>query len=112
MPRRSPEATHIERLKEVGHYALGVEWGDHHESILPYKSVRGACECEACGVTEPPAVHTPEAERPATLQVLGGRSLFIRWADGHESVLLLEAVRDLCRCARCAGEPEYPISGR
>src|SRR6266403_1329894 len=56
---RSADATHIEKLTEVGRYALGVLWGDRHETLL-----------------------------------------------------LLEEVRALCRCARCAGEPEYPISGR
>lgn len=109
---RSADATHVERLSEVGRYALGVLWGDKHDSILPYRSLRIACPCEACGnapPTEPPA---PDAARPVKLELLGGRSLFIGWADGHETVLLLDELRDLCRCARCAGEPDYPISGR
>src|SRR5438477_606977 len=48
----------------------------------------------------------------ARVEVLGDRSLFLGWGDGHETLLLLEEVRARCRCARCAGEPEYPISGR
>ena len=36
----------------------------------------------------------------------------VRWADGHETWLLVSELRDLCRCARCAGEPDYPISGQ
>jgi len=52
------------------------------------------------------------AERLARVEVLGDGSLFLGWGDGHETLLLLEEVRALCRCARCAGEPEYPISGR
>src|SRR5213594_2281215 len=112
MSRRHPDATRIERLKEVGRYALGVEWGDRHESILPYKNLRLACPCDACTSAAPAASLTPEAERPVDFQVLGDRSLFIRWADGHETLLLVEEVRDLCRCARCVGEPDFPISGR
>ncbi|TMA69744.1 MAG: DUF971 domain-containing protein [Deltaproteobacteria bacterium] len=107
-----PDATHIERLKEVGRYALGVEWGDRHESILPYKNLRLACPCDACTAAAPDASLAPEAERPVDFQVLGDRSLFIRWADAHETLLLVEEVRNLCRCARCVGEPDFPISGR
>jgi DUF971 family protein len=106
------EATRIERLKEVGRYALGVEWGDRHDSILPYRSLRRACPCEACEGTPPDAQLAAGAEQPSRLEVLGGESLFVRWADGHETLLLLEEVRGLCRCARCVGEPDYPISGR
>jgi DUF971 family protein len=112
VPKRSPDATHVERLSEVGRYALGVLWGDKHDSILPYRNLRSACPCETCGgasASEPPA---PDAARPVKLELIGGRSLFIGWADGHETVMLLDEVRDLCRCARCAGEPDYPISGR
>jgi len=46
------------------------------------------------------------------VEVLGEQSVFLRWADGHETVLLTEELRALCRCAYCAGEPENPISGR
>jgi DUF971 family protein len=109
MPSRPPEATHVERLSEVGRYALGVAWGDRHDSILPYRSVRAACPCETCAEGQPPG--SSEAERPVRIEVLGERSLFVRWGDGHETVLLLEELRDLCRCARCAGEPDYPVSG-
>jgi DUF971 family protein len=111
MPPRSADATHVERLTEVGRYALGVQWGDRHDSILPYRSLRRACPCDACAAVagaEPPS---PEAERLVRVEVLGERSVFLRWADGHETLLLLEELRDLCRCARCVGEPDYPLSG-
>jgi DUF971 family protein len=111
MSPRPPEATRIERLTEVGRYALGVEWGDRHDSILPYRSLRRACPCEACTALGPEAVATPEAERPLRVEILGGQSVFLRWADGHETVLLLEELRGLCRCARCVAEPDFPISG-
>lgn len=108
-PARSADATRIERLTEVGRYALGVVWGDQHDSILPFKALRGACPCETCVARAPVP---PDGERLVRVEPLGGRSLFLRWGDGHETLLLLEEVRDLCRCARCVGEPEYPISGR
>jgi DUF971 family protein len=98
-------------VKAVGRYAVGIEWGDRHDSIIPYRSLRRACPCESC-TTAPGADPPAEGEQIRDVQVLGDRSMFLRWGDGHESVLLLEEVRDLCRCARCVGEPEYPISGR
>jgi DUF971 family protein len=110
--QRSPEATHVERLSEVGRYALGVQWGDGHDSILPYRNLRRACPCEPCAAMRADATLPPEAERLAQAQVIGGRSAFLRWGDGHETLLLLDELRALCRCARCVGEPDYPISGR
>jgi len=92
----------------VGRYALGVLWGDGHDSILPYRSLRRACPCEACGAAAPEAP-APDAERPVRLQLIGEQSLFVGWADGHETLLLLAELRDLCRCARCAGEPDLPL---
>ena len=112
MATRAPDATRVERLKEVGRYALGVDWGDGHDSILPYRNLRQACPCEQCAGEAPEPGRPAAADQPADVQLLGGRSLFVRWADGHETLLLVEEVRDLCRCARCVAEPEYPISGR
>ncbi len=101
----------MEKLTQVGRYALGVVWGDRHDSILPFRNLRRACPCATCTAAPPPAL-APEAEQLSRAEVLGERSLFLRWADGHETLLLLDDVRALCRCARCVGEPEYPISGR
>lgn len=105
-------AAAIEKLSEVGRYALGVAWSDGHDSILPFRTLRGACPCDTCAASAAPASDSPAAERPARLDVIGDRSVFFRWADGHETVLLVEEMRALCRCARCVGEPDYPISGR
>jgi DUF971 family protein len=98
----------IEKLTEVGRYALGVVWADGHDSILPFKNLRRACPCDTCAA----APSEGGVERLARVEVLGDRSLFLRWADGHETLLLLDEVRALCRCARCVGEPDYPITGR
>jgi DUF971 family protein len=105
------DALRIDKLTQVGRYALGVQWGDGHDSILPHRNIRRACSCEACAAA-PAAELAPTAETPALVDVLGARSIFIRWADGHETWLLVSELRDLCRCARCAGEPNYPISGQ
>ena len=102
----------VEKLTEVGRYALGVVWGDGHDSILPHRTIRRACPCDACTAGDPAAASTPAAEQPVRVELLGEQSVFLRWADGHETVLLTSELRDLCRCARCAGEPDYPISGQ
>jgi DUF971 family protein len=106
------DSTRIARLKEVGRYALGVEWADKHDSILPHRVIRRACPCDVCTAADPTAVQSAAAEQPVRVEVLGEQSVFLRWADGHETVLLTEELRALCRCAYCAGEPEHPISGR
>ncbi len=43
-------------------------------------------------------------QAPADLQVIGSE-LAIRWPDGKESYLSLEALRKRCPCAACCGEP-------
>jgi len=102
----------IAELKAVGNYAFGITWGDGHDSIIPHRSVRLACPCDVCAATPPPAALELGAERPIHVETLGEASLFVRFADGHETVLLTDELRALCRCAYCAGEPQYPISGR
>jgi len=107
---RSPDATRIVKLSEVGRYALGVDWGDGHESIFPFRALRAACPCDACRAPGG-AAHPAEGDRLARVETLGDASIFLRWADGHETLLMLDELRDLCRCARCVGEPDYPVSG-
>lgn len=103
----------VERLTGVGRYAFGVQWGDGHDSIIPHRVVRLACPCEDCAALGPEQLpRAGGAVEPRTVELLGEASLFIVWGDGHETVLLCDELRALCRCARCAGEPDYPISGR
>jgi DUF971 family protein len=106
------ERTQVKQLKQVGRYAVGVEWGDGHESILPHAVLRRCCPCDTCATLDPAAPLPAPAEQPERVEMLGGASLFIGWADRHETVLLTDELRALCRCAHCAGEPQYPISGR
>lgn len=100
----------IRKLREVGRYAVGVEWSDGHESILPHRHLRQACPCELCGTA--PTAEGPDAIEVARLQAIGDASLFIAWRDHHETFFVNEELRALCRCAHCIGEPDYPISGQ
>jgi DUF971 family protein len=106
------ERTHVEKLTQVGRYALGVAWGDGHDSIIPHRSIRHVCPCDACAASDREAPLPPAAEQPLRVELLGEEAVFVSWADRHETVLLTEELRALCRCAHCAGEPQYPISGR
>src|ERR1044072_5493869 len=107
-----PDALRIDKLTQVGRYALGVQWGDGHDSILPHRNLRRACPCDACAAETPARERPADAEQPALVDVLGGRSVLGRWGAGHETLFLTSELRQLCRCARCVGEPDYPISGQ
>jgi DUF971 family protein len=100
----------IRKLREVGRYAVGIDWSDGHDSILPHRHLRQACPCDACGAG--PTAAGPEAIDVARMEAIGDSSLFIAWRDQHETFFVNEELRALCRCARCIGEPDYPISGQ
>lgn len=104
-------AATIRKLRPVGRYAVGVDWSDGHDSILPYRHLRQCCPCDAClagGTSEP----GPDASELTRMQAIGDATLFLAWRDGHESLFVSEELRALCRCAHCIGEPNYPISGQ
>jgi DUF971 family protein len=103
----------IESIHAVGRYALGVKWGDKHDSIYPFRSLRRLCPCLSCGesaaVTREPG---EEQGRLQGVQRIHDASVMLRWADGHESLFLVEELREVCGCAACKGEPNYPITGQ
>jgi DUF971 family protein len=103
-------AATIRKLREVGRYAVGIDWSDGHDSILPYRHLRQSCPCETC--TGSIASPTPQASELRRMQPVGDATLFLAWQDGHESLFVAEELRALCRCAHCIGEPNYPITGQ
>ena len=103
-------AATIKGLREVGRYAVGIDWSDGHDSILPHRHLRAACPCNAC-VAAPPELG-PKACEVAVVRTVGDGTLFIAWADEHETLFVAAELRALCRCAHCVGEPNYPISGQ
>jgi DUF971 family protein len=98
-------------IREVGRYAVGIDWSDGHDSILPYRHLRQACPCDRC-LASPGENPTPEQITLARMQAIGATTLFLAWADRHETLFVAEELRALCRCAHCIGEPDYPITGR
>jgi len=100
-------------LSPVGRYALGVRWGDGHESIFSFVYLRAGCPCEECRTAgKGEEDFSPASTTLSRIERLGRESLFLVWGDGHETVVLTEALRELCRCAHCQGEPDYPITGK
>jgi DUF971 family protein len=104
-------ANRIKTLKEIGRYAVGIDWADGHESILPYRELRLHCPCDACSERTADALGA-DAQQLADMRRIGDATLLFRWGDGHETLLVADELRALCRCAYCAGEPEYPITKR
>jgi DUF971 family protein len=103
----------IASIQPVGRYALGVTWQDKHDSIYPFGNLRRFCRCDDCRRTSA-VEHTPseDAQKLTGVHRLQQASVMLHWADGHESLYLVEELRELCGCAACKGEPEYPITGR
>lgn len=104
------KTANIKGLHEVGRYAVGVQWTDGHDSIFPLENLRRGCRCEACrGAVE--GEIPPASQRLHALSRLGEAAVFIAWADSHETILTMNQLRALCRCAYCVAEPERPITG-
>jgi DUF971 family protein len=103
----------IASVHAVGRYALGVNWADKHESIFPFVNLRRHCPCLDCERSQaskrPPSALACKLE---SFQRLQEASVMLRWSDGHETLFLVEELRDLCGCAACKGEPNYPITGQ
>ena len=100
----------MRKLRDVGNYAVGVEFSDGHDSILPFRHLRQCCPCDACRVGTPDL--GPDAIGLTRMQRIGDTTLFFAWRDGHETLFVAAELRALCRCAHCIGEPNYPISGQ
>jgi DUF971 family protein len=109
-----PSRESIVSIQPVGRYALGVTWADKHESIFPFANLRRACPCVGCeGLRGTASSNLPEAaQRLEGVQRLQEASVVLHWADGHETLYLVEELRKLCGCAACKGEPDYPITGQ
>ncbi len=111
MPK--PPKYAIASIQPVGRYALGVTWQDKHDSIFPFASLRRLCPCLDCEKNEAARREPEESEcKVEGLLRLEDASVMLHWADGHETLLLVEELRDLCACAACKGEPNYPITGQ
>jgi len=105
-----PKHPKIKSLQEVGRYAVGVQWVDGHDSILPLQSLRRHCPCEVCKGNGPGEMAETQT-RLRQFSRLGEHGVFIAWTDGHETLYTTRELREQCRCAYCAGEPERPITG-
>jgi DUF971 family protein len=100
----------IRTSRLVGRYAVGIDWSDGHDSILPHRHLRQMCPCNDCLAT--PSTLDPKAIELAHIEQVGATTLFLAWADEHETLFVAEELRALCRCAHCIGEPDYPITGQ
>jgi DUF971 family protein len=77
-----------------------------HGNLADPAAVRGASWCDNGPVTT-----TPPAAIPAPRRIHAdrtARTLFLEWADGHETTYDFTALRWLCPCAYCRGEAGMP----
>jgi DUF971 family protein len=93
----------LKRLGLAGQYALDVAWGDGHGSIYPFRDLRARCPCDAC--RERPADVEEDARARTPVEIAQeGPNVRVLWEDDHPSVFPISYLRDICRCALCAGE--------
>jgi DUF971 family protein len=77
-----------------------------HGNLADPAAVRDASWCDNGPVTT-----TPPAAIPAPRRIHAdrtARTLFLEWADGHETTYDFTALRWLCPCAYCRGEAGMP----
>jgi DUF971 family protein len=108
--KQLPKHPKIKGINEVGRYAIGVQWLDGHDSIFPLEGLRRHCPCNECG-GDVAGIIPGDHQRLLQLSRLGESGMFLGWADGHETLYTMAQLREICRCAYCAGEPEKPITG-
>jgi hypothetical protein len=107
---KDPKYT-IASLHPVGRYAVGVTWGDKHESILPLASLRRFCPCLDCEKSE--AAKREPSGSASKLEGelrLADASILFHWADDHETLFLVEELRaaPLARASPSGRSPASP----
>jgi ATP-binding protein involved in chromosome partitioning len=89
---------------------LRLAWApEGHDAFYPARELRLACRCAACveemsgrPLLDPASIAADV--RPASVALVGGYGLRIRWSDGHDTgIYTFEQLRDACPCAACAG---------
>ena len=96
----------------MGRYAVGVKWGDRHDSIFPFAHLRRCCPCDECSASGISGKDPSVGQQLTGVLQVANSSVLFRWASGHETLYLVEELRALCGCAACKGEPDYPITGQ
>lgn len=90
-------------LSQVGRYALGIAWGDHHNSIYSFALLRSICPCKEClEIRQKSQAFLSAAIQPMEIRRLQGQGLSVKWADTHDSLYRGEYLRNLCPCANCS----------
>jgi|GEM_PF-444494 len=90
-------------LSQVGRYALGVAWGDGHNSIFSFDLLRSLCPCKACfEMRQKKQAFPPAAVQPIEVRRLPDQGMVVKWADAHDSAYEAEYLRNLCPCATCS----------
>jgi DUF971 family protein len=93
-----------------------IAWEDDHESLYPFRYLRGFCPCAACqghsGGWEFVPVDSPVI---TAVTEVGNYALGIDWDDGGKKhttgIYSFDNLRQLCPCDAClrAAGPHHPM---
>ncbi len=91
---------------------LFITWDDGHETVLPFRYLRGNCPCASCinEITGKRMVKEEDISpnvRMEDTDKVGNYALAFLWSDGHFSgIYPFDYLRKLCRCEKCSsGKP-------
>ncbi|MBI2165932.1 MAG: DUF971 domain-containing protein [Chloroflexi bacterium] len=87
---------------------LFIRWKDGHESLYPYKYLRGACGCAGCvdelthrRVLDPAKI--PDGIQALDYMEVGRYAYQFLWSDAHfTGIYAFDYLRKLCPCSECS----------
>ena len=84
-----------------GRFLVEVTWADGRTGRYPWGYLRAICPCANCRhevrsriQADPANTTDSDANRAASLQNIGHYALGIAWADGHQSILPWDYLRE------------------
>lgn len=104
----------VELLELLEPDQLLVVWGDGHDSLYPYRTLRLSCSCARCVDEWSGKALLDPATIPGSIQVrsweaTGRYGVNFKFSDGHGSgIYTTRALRALCPCSTCRSDGRPP----
>jgi DUF971 family protein len=100
------------KIKKLTPTELQIIWADGHETKHIAALLRGLCPCASCkdemtGERYVLPMHIPDTLEFRKIELVGQYAVHFDFSDTHHTgIYSFEYLRELCRCAACAGRVE------